>query len=238
MGLAERRPGPHAQGTHFGHHFGGTSARTASASSLEAWTRRQRCGRGSGAKIVTLKGHTGVVRSASFNPDWARIVTASEDETAKVWDAHSGAEILTLKGHTSIEIPAGVLSPDVFIGGLPFEGVNSAGFSPDGTQIVTGSGDQTAKVWDAERRLGPHAQGAHLMDLFGELQPRRRAHRHRKLRPDGEVVGRRSGAEIRTLKGHTSWIWLASFSPDGVRIVTTSGDKTAKLWDARSVRRC
>ncbi len=30
-----------------------------------------------------------------------RIVTASEDETAKVWDAESGEELLTLRGHTN-----------------------------------------------------------------------------------------------------------------------------------------
>ena len=40
------------------------------------------------------------VTSASFSPDGSRIVTASADETAKVWDATTGAEVLTLKGHT------------------------------------------------------------------------------------------------------------------------------------------
>jgi hypothetical protein len=67
--------------------------------------------------------------SAAFSPDGQRIVTGSEDNTAKVWDAASGSELLTLKGH-----------------GI---GVWSVAFSPDGQRIVTGSGDQTAKVWDA-----------------------------------------------------------------------------------------
>ena len=53
-----------------------------------------------GAEILTLKGHTGPVISASFSPDGSRIVTASRDRTAKVWDAATGAEVLTLKGHT------------------------------------------------------------------------------------------------------------------------------------------
>jgi WD40 repeat protein len=35
---------------------------------------------------MTLKGHTGPVTSASFSPDGSRIVTASWDNTAKVWD--------------------------------------------------------------------------------------------------------------------------------------------------------
>ena len=79
--------------------------------------------------LLTLKGHTGAVSSASFSPDGSRIVTGSWDKTAKVWDARSGAQVLTLKGHT--------------------DAVDSASFSPDGLRIVTASIDRTAKVWDA-----------------------------------------------------------------------------------------
>src|SRR5262249_39370461 len=50
-------------------------------------------------ELLTLKGHTGFVTSASFSPDGSRVVTGG-DSTAKVWDAKTGAELLTLKGHT------------------------------------------------------------------------------------------------------------------------------------------
>ncbi|MHC4067723.1 MAG: protein kinase domain-containing protein, partial [Planctomycetota bacterium] len=42
----------------------------------------------------------------------------------------------------------------------------------------------------------------------------------------------RSDLSLATLRGHSSWVWSASFSPDGTRIVTGSYDKTAKVWDA------
>jgi WD40 repeat protein len=73
-------------------------------------------------------------------------VTASYYRTAKVWDAQSGAEVLTLKGHTAR--------------------VRSAWFSPDGSRIVTGSHDNTARVWDAgpvESTL-PVRQGETIID--------------------------------------------------------------------------
>jgi WD domain, G-beta repeat len=68
------------------------------------------------------------VYSAAFSPDGKRIVTASSDKTARVWDAESGKPIgEPLRGHE--------------------DAVFSAAFSPDGKHIVTTSKDQTARVW-------------------------------------------------------------------------------------------
>ncbi|MCP4384780.1 MAG: hypothetical protein GY798_25775, partial [Hyphomicrobiales bacterium] len=75
-----------------------------------------------------------IVLSAEFSPDGGRIVTASHDNTARLWDAETGSLIHTLEGH----------------GGW----VLSAEFSPDGGRIVTASDDNTARLWDAETGLG------------------------------------------------------------------------------------
>ncbi len=42
------------------------------------------------------------VTSVSFSPDGTRIVTGSEDRTAKVWDARTGTPLLELNGHTDV----------------------------------------------------------------------------------------------------------------------------------------
>jgi WD40 repeat protein len=55
------------------------------------------------------------------------VVTASDDHTARLWDAASGKELVTLEGHTDT--------------------VLSAAFSPDGTRVVTASWDRTARTW-------------------------------------------------------------------------------------------
>ena len=73
--------------------------------------------------------HAGAVLQAAFSPDGTRIVTASQDGTARLWDAASGAPVSATLKHDGW--------------------VNHAAFSPDGTRIVSASRDGTARVWDA-----------------------------------------------------------------------------------------
>jgi hypothetical protein len=75
--------------------------------------------------IQTLE-HQGPVNSAVFSPDGKRILTASSDGTAKLWDA-GGKLLADLNKHKGA--------------------VLSAVFSPDGKRILTASSDGTAKVW-------------------------------------------------------------------------------------------
>jgi WD40 repeat protein len=77
-----------------------------------------------------LRGHTFSVTSVSFSPDSTCIVTGSEDNTVRLWDAGTGELVgEPLLGHT--------------------DAVWSVSFSPDGTRIVTGSRDNTVRLWDA-----------------------------------------------------------------------------------------
>ncbi len=56
------------------------------------------------SNLLTLKGHTEYVSSASFSPDGSRIVTGSCDQTAKVWDARPVKYTLPVRqGETQID---------------------------------------------------------------------------------------------------------------------------------------
>jgi WD40 repeat protein len=214
----------------------------------------------SGGRIATLEGHEAAVVSVAFSPDGTRIVTASDDKTARLWDPTEGRQIGAPMVHEAL--------------------INSAAFSPDGKRIVTASSDKTARIWDAASgrqilvlkghesevssaafsadgkrvlttalydktaRVWDAASGRELAELAGPAGPLDFA----AFSPDGtrivtvsrekaaRVWDAASGRELFTLTGHNNWVDDAAFSPDGMRIVTASDDSTARLWDARSGR--
>ncbi|KAG2054987.1 WD40 repeat-like protein, partial [Suillus hirtellus] len=88
-----------------------------------------------------LEGHVDWVKSVSFSPDGAYVVSGSLDMTVRLWDVATGQPIgQPLRGHT--------------------EEVNSVSFSWDGTRIISCSHDGTVRVWYAATRksLQDHAE--------------------------------------------------------------------------------
>jgi WD40 repeat protein len=99
---------------------------------------------------------------AAFSPDGTRIVTASSDGTARVWDSVTGKLLIRPFEHQSWVV--------------------SAAFSPDGTHIVTASHDKTAQVWDVRLDQGTLEQWSALAErspfVLSGIALTRRASRH------------------------------------------------------------
>ena len=163
--------------------------------------------------LLTLSGHEQRVHLAAFSPDGTCIITASQDSTARIWNATTGKEMLALQGHKG--------------------GVHSAAFSPDGTRIVTASQDKTARIWDA-------ATGQKMLVLQGHenlvnsaaFSPDGSRIVTASWDKTVRIWDAATGQKMLVLQGHRGGVNSAAFSPDGTRIVTTSQDKTARIWDA------
>lgn len=157
-----------------------------------------------------LRGHTRQLNCANYSPNGLFVVTASDDGTARVWDAATGNELAVLRGHRG--------------------GVTSAAFSPDGTRIVTAGVDGTVRIWDAAS--GEESRPAELAN---------KPLAHAVLSPDGRLAATLdyddravvweplSGKRRFTIPGRTTGIGGISFSADGGRVATVSGD-TVRVW--------
>ncbi|MDT9205722.1 WD40 repeat domain-containing protein, partial [Limnospira sp. PMC 1243.20] len=83
-----------------------------------------------GPLIRTLTGHSSWVNAVAIAPDGKRAVSASDDNTLKLWDLETGTELATLTGHS--------------------DDVNAVVIAPDGKRAVSASDDKTLKLWDLE----------------------------------------------------------------------------------------
>ena len=94
------------------------------------------------AERSTLIGHSGTVSALAFSPDGTRLVSASWDGTARLWDIASGTEMIDFIGH--------------------MDRVTDVAFSADGTRVATASWDGTVRLWDAGTgfELASFAHGA------------------------------------------------------------------------------
>src|SRR6202043_835368 len=74
--------------------------------------------------LRTFEGHTSPVLLVAFSPDSARVLSLSDDQTLRLWDAATGQLVRIFQGYT-------------------------ATFSPEGARVLSGDIDRTLKLWDA-----------------------------------------------------------------------------------------
>ena len=110
-----------------------------------------------------MRGHSDLVNSARFSPDGTRIITASQDETARIWDAATGKEIFAYL----------VACRDVLF----------ADFSRDGKRVVTVARNPSVFVWDSSLAFMP------VRDLLTDVGTRRLRGRTRLSRDEMRLAG-------------------------------------------------
>ncbi|MRS12837.1 MAG: TIR domain-containing protein, partial [Actinobacteria bacterium] len=192
--------------------------------------------------VVTTSSATGSAVAASkdfaFSPDGLLLISAASDGSAQVNDARQGGLVLSLRGHTGT--------------------VTAARFSADGKFAVTGSEDETARVWDLKAGqeiavIQPPSSPPYSSSLESAM-----------LSSDGtrvvittadggcEVCDASNGEtlyaisdiseaydplasyETRELRDPSDHVRSATFSPDGALLLTVADEGPPRLWDAQT----
>ncbi len=159
---------------------------------------------------ASLVGHTGRITAASFSRDGRRVVTASEDGSARVW---------------RLDVEADPVVLDACAGP-----VWSAVFSPDDETVLTASIDGVARLWPADGAGEVRALTGKMLGLCGaSFSPDGRLV---VTASDDETarVWRTDTGEALAVFSHGSKVVRAVFLPDGERVFTGCEDGIARVW--------
>ncbi|KIE02136.1 P-loop NTPase, partial [Metarhizium majus ARSEF 297] len=163
-----------------------------------------------GSCLQILEGHTGAVHTAKFAPVSARMVSASDDRTVRIWDTNTGECLQVI--HNPVEVSSAMFSHDERLVVVACDDgiirlwdvdteecvqelrghsgkVSSAIFSSDSKLVASASFDKTARIWDS---------------LTGKC--------------------------IMELSGHDQEVSSVSISRDSTRVLTSSFDSSVRIW--------
>jgi len=163
------------------------------------------CDLKTGDELMSFRGHEARIAKVGFCAAGRRIVSCSDDKTIRVWDVETGTELRRMAhGH----------------------GVSDLAIFPDGRRVLATSADSSI-VWDLEtgrqvRRISRTASSVAVSPdgrraLFGEYMA-------------VWLWDLERDEKIERWNAHTSPVWRVAFSPDGRRGVSTSFDKTVRIW--------
>ncbi|OUL26404.1 hypothetical protein BV372_26910 [Nostoc sp. T09] len=165
-----------------------------------------------------LEGHNDVVRSVNFSPDGQNIVTASEDNTVRLW-SFDGREI------KKILVPNHIFT--------------SVMFSPDSKMLAVITTNNTAKIWGIDGQEISTLKGQNNEQFISNIcfSPAGKIVAV-PIQDNTVKLWNIKGQEIQTLKGHNDSVWSVSCSPDNKTIVTADRGGVIKIWhiDGREIK--
>ncbi len=128
-----------------------------------------------------------------------------------------GCCIAVLRGHSSI--------------------VFSVAYSPSGSYVASGSGDNSIRVWDALSGAELSVfRGHESMVLSVAFSPDSCRIASGSSDNTVRIWDISSGSQVAMLRGHEGDVSSVAFSPDGSRIASGSQDGTVRIWDRSSLQ--
>ncbi|KAG8899403.1 hypothetical protein FRB99_006748 [Tulasnella sp. 403] len=183
-------------------------------------------------KVTKLEGHTDGVYCLEFDSRYNVLVTGSRDRTIKVWELATGALVQTFRGHSGSDAVIRVWSRQTLELHGELRGhegpVNAVGLQGD--RLVSASGDGKMIMWDlgrmqAVRVFVGHDRGLACVEFQGDYIVS--GSNDRKIK----IWCAATGECIHTLVAHDLLVRALAFDVQLGRLVSTSYDRTVKVWD-------
>ncbi len=203
-----------------------------------------------------LEGHENVVSAVTFSRDGKRVVSASWDRTARIWEAGSGRLLTTLDGHRDWVLDVSTTPEDKSLvsasqhaarvwsttsfeqtaesPGLGGASVNTVGMSSDGQWLATGGRDGFVRLWKVGepsplREIGGFDSWVNRVTISPDSRRLAAGTRAGKIL----VFDLPSGDASVSFTAHQSrQVTALGFSPDGKSLASGGFDQTAILWDS------
>jgi WD40 repeat protein len=187
--------------------------RQAIAFSRETWLRPLRCllTPPGGALIYTLASHNARVRCLALTPDGTRAVSASDDQTIKVWDLSRGRLDRTIIGHS--------------------DSIRAIAVLASGKSAVSASDDHTLRVWNLSSGTEEFRIDTQLDWILG-LVALSTASLVASISDDRairvwDLIEKRM---VMVLRGHTAQVNCLAAMPYEGGLISGSDDRTLRIW--------
>jgi len=186
------------------------------------------------SELLLQEGHSREAFTVSFNTDGSLLASGGLDSIASLWDLRTGRRALYFESH---------IAP-----------IYAIDWSPDGHRIMTGSGDGFAKCWDIRAMKETASIGAHRggvtdlrwfkgtdgpADLSKLLSEKGEAPQPKKagtffvsggVDRNVNIFSSDDWAMCKSLSGHSGNVLSVDVTSDAKWIVSSSYDRTVKLW--------
>eukprot|EP00249_Psilotum_nudum_P007535 c20636_g1_i1 orf=395-1375(+) len=182
-----------------------------------------------GERLGTYRGHNGAVWCCSVSWDTTRLITSSADQSVRLWDVESGVQLHSFNFESparAVDLSVGdklaVISTDPFMEAQPAIHVkriekDRSKQSSESLMVITGiQGRINRVVWGPLNKTIVSAGEDSIVRLW-----------------DAETGMLLKESDPET--GHQKGVTSLSKSADGSFFITGSSDKTAKLWDIRTL---
>jgi len=168
----------------------------------------------SGRVVQSLAKHTDTVMWMDCSPDGKLLATASSDNMVWLWDLSSGA--LYWK-HPCFKI-------------------ERVAFSCSGEHLLVDAWEKVIKAYNVEDILSeveePQAAVCFTDPSHGIAMTADGRYFATALHDNSILIANGEYTELVRLRGHTGFVTALTFTTDGTRLVSSSIDRTVRLWDA------